>query len=49
LSIRVPKIEDVANLLENKGFETTRTHFKPTALRTNANVDDIKGILLKLH
>jgi tRNA (guanine26-N2/guanine27-N2)-dimethyltransferase len=49
LSIRVPKIEHVANLLENKGFETTRTHFKPTAIRTNANVDDIKGILLKLH
>ncbi|MFX1466327.1 MAG: tRNA (guanine(10)-N(2))-dimethyltransferase [Promethearchaeota archaeon] len=49
LSIRVPKIEDVANLLENQGFETTRTHFKPTALRTNADIDDIKAVLLKLH
>jgi tRNA (guanine26-N2/guanine27-N2)-dimethyltransferase len=48
LSIRVPKIEDVANLLENQGFETTRTHFKPTALRTNADIDDIKAVLLKL-
>jgi tRNA (guanine26-N2/guanine27-N2)-dimethyltransferase len=47
LSIRVPKIEHVMNDLAEKGFKTTRTHFKPTALRTNADVEDIKGVLLK--
>jgi tRNA G26 N,N-dimethylase Trm1 len=33
--------------LEKKGFKVTRTHFKPTALRTDARVEDIKGVLLK--
>jgi len=49
LSIQVPKIEHVMNLLEKKDFKTTRTHFKPTALRTTANIDDLKDILLKLR
>ncbi|MFX1518726.1 MAG: tRNA (guanine(10)-N(2))-dimethyltransferase [Promethearchaeota archaeon] len=47
LSIRVPKIESVMNDLEKNGFEVTRTHFKPTALRTDADVEDVKDALLK--
>jgi len=47
LSIRVPKIEHVMTDLEKKGLKVTRTHFKPTALRTDASVEDIKGVLLK--
>ena len=41
--------EKCINLLEKKDFKTTRTHFKPTALRTTANIDDLKDILLKLR
>ncbi|WP_287586360.1 tRNA (guanine(10)-N(2))-dimethyltransferase [Candidatus Borrarchaeum sp.] len=47
LSIRVPKIEHVMSDLEKNGFKVTRTHFKPTALRTDAGVEDVKGVLMK--
>lgn len=38
----VPKVETVIEKLRKKGFEASRTHFLPTAVRTNA---DVKAIL----
>ncbi|TXT57032.1 MAG: hypothetical protein BAJATHORv1_20630 [Candidatus Thorarchaeota archaeon] len=32
-----PKISDVMQILEEKGFKVSRTHFKPTAIRTDAS------------
>ncbi len=49
LSIQVPKIEHVMSYLEKDGYKVTRTHFKPTAVRTNAGIEDLKDILLSLH
>jgi len=39
-----PKLELIINKLITKGFIATRTHFSPTAFKTNASFSDIKNI-----
>ncbi len=48
LKISSPKLNDVLNSLKENGYLATRTHFKPTAIKTNAPVDEIKRIILIL-
>jgi tRNA (guanine26-N2/guanine27-N2)-dimethyltransferase len=43
-----PKLTDVmANLVE-KGFQVSRTHFRPTAIRTTALVSDVADVVSEL-
>jgi tRNA (guanine26-N2/guanine27-N2)-dimethyltransferase len=48
LSIQIPKLEHIIDYLEKNGFKVTRTHFKPTAIRTTATIGELKDALLKL-
>lgn len=48
LKISAPKLMDVLNSLKEKGYFASRTHFKPTGIKTSAPVDEIKKIFLCL-
>jgi tRNA (guanine26-N2/guanine27-N2)-dimethyltransferase len=43
-----PKNRDVIAYLREAGHKVTRTHFKPTAIRTNASVFDVKSAISDL-
>jgi tRNA (guanine26-N2/guanine27-N2)-dimethyltransferase len=40
-----PRLEDILNKLQEKGFTATKTHFDPTSFRTDAKVEEIKDII----
>ena len=42
-----PPREAVLSELRTRGFLTVRTHFAPTALKTNASISDIEGAVLR--
>ena len=46
LKISAPKLIDVLNSLKEMGYFASRTHFKPTGIKTDAPVDKIKEIFL---
>jgi tRNA (guanine26-N2/guanine27-N2)-dimethyltransferase len=43
-----PKLTDVMDGLIEKGFQVSRTHFRPTAIRTSALVSDVADIISEL-
>ncbi|MHA1495274.1 MAG: hypothetical protein ACTSUZ_12825 [Candidatus Thorarchaeota archaeon] len=43
-----PKNRDVIEYLVNAGYKVARTHFKPTAIRTDASVFDVKTAISDL-
>jgi tRNA (guanine26-N2/guanine27-N2)-dimethyltransferase len=43
-----PKNRDVIEYLKNAGYKVARTHFKPTAIRTDASVNDVKSAITEL-
>jgi tRNA G26 N,N-dimethylase Trm1 len=43
-----PKNRDVIAYLREAGHKVTRAHFKPTAIRTNASVFDVKSAISDL-
>ncbi|MFQ5815658.1 MAG: tRNA (guanine(10)-N(2))-dimethyltransferase [Candidatus Hydrothermarchaeaceae archaeon] len=46
MKISAPKMEEVMEELRDSGFDVSRTHFSPTAIKTNASVEDVKRALL---
>jgi tRNA (guanine26-N2/guanine27-N2)-dimethyltransferase len=48
LKISAPQLKDVIDSLINNGFFASRTHFKPTGIKTDASVEEIKLIILNL-
>ncbi|MHA2353036.1 MAG: tRNA (guanine(10)-N(2))-dimethyltransferase [Candidatus Thorarchaeota archaeon] len=40
-----PKNQIIIDKLKEQGFEVTRTHFKPTAIRTNASVQEVTKVI----
>ncbi len=48
LKISAPRLDNVLELLKENGYFASRTHFKPTGIKTNAPIDKIKGIVLLL-
>lgn len=48
LKINAPKLMDVLDTLKERGYFASRTHFKPTGIKTDAPVDKIKEIFLDL-
>ncbi|PSH01970.1 MAG: hypothetical protein BRC26_02685 [Nanohaloarchaea archaeon QH_8_44_6] len=47
MGVQVPKREEVIGSIREKGYPVSRTHFSPTGFRTDAPIDDIKGIIRK--
>jgi tRNA (guanine26-N2/guanine27-N2)-dimethyltransferase len=47
-SLTPPKNRDVIEYLKDAGFKVARTHFKPTAIRTDASVSDVKSAISDL-
>ena len=43
-----PKNRDVIEYLRNAGHRVARTHFKPTAIRTDATITDVKSAISEL-
>jgi len=43
-----PKNRDVIEYLRNAGYKVARTHFKPTAIRTDASVINVKSAISEL-
>jgi len=48
LNIQVPGRDKVIDEIRVKGYPVSRTHFSPTGFRTDAPIDDIKGIVERL-
>ncbi|MGZ7117782.1 MAG: tRNA (guanine(10)-N(2))-dimethyltransferase [Methanobacterium sp.] len=48
LKISAPKLKEVLDSLKENGYFASRTHFKPTGIKTDAPVDEIKKIVLSL-
>ena len=40
-----PKNQIILDQLKEQGYEVARTHFKPTAIRTNASVEEVARII----
>ena len=43
-----PKREKIMEILKKDGYSVSRTHFRATAIRTNASISAIEGIIRKL-
>jgi tRNA (guanine26-N2/guanine27-N2)-dimethyltransferase len=49
LKISAPKFELILKELEASGFEATKTHYNPIGIKSDARIEDIKNILIKLN
>ena len=49
LKISAPKFDLILEELTNQGFIALRTHFNPIGIKTDANINDIKNILINLN
>jgi len=47
LKMTTPRIDDIFEKLQNKGFNVYKTHFCPTGFKTNASLDIIKEVFKK--
>jgi tRNA (guanine26-N2/guanine27-N2)-dimethyltransferase len=47
MKISAPKMETTIQRLESYGFEARRTHFSPTAIKSNAGIEDVKRALMR--
>jgi tRNA (guanine26-N2/guanine27-N2)-dimethyltransferase len=45
LKTKIPRMEFLIKKLEKKGFKTSRTHFCPTAIKTDAEYKELKKLL----
>lgn len=48
LKISAPKIDKIINTLNSRGYYAIRTHFNPTAIKTNAPINTIKETIKTL-
>ncbi|WP_414470332.1 tRNA (guanine(10)-N(2))-dimethyltransferase [Methanobacterium sp. ACI-7] len=49
LKISAPRLNEVLDTLKERGYFASRTHFKPTGIKTDASVDILKEIFLDLQ
>ena len=49
LKLSAPKFELILNELEKDGFEAIKTHYNPIGIKTDAEIENIKNILIKLN
>ncbi|MDO5860776.1 tRNA (guanine(10)-N(2))-dimethyltransferase [Methanobrevibacter sp.] len=48
LKISAPKLDRIFDEMKNKGFIAIKTHYNPLGIKTDANIEDIKKILIDL-
>jgi tRNA (guanine26-N2/guanine27-N2)-dimethyltransferase len=48
LKTSAPQLKKVVETLENEGFFVSRTHFSPTSIKTDANIVELKNVILSL-
>ena len=48
-SLEVRKLSDIAALLQEKGYHVSRTHFSPTAIKTDAPFEEVLKALKALQ
>ncbi|MFB0545002.1 MAG: tRNA (guanine(10)-N(2))-dimethyltransferase, partial [Asgard group archaeon] len=48
IKIEAPPIKTIITELKNQSYQASRTHFKPTAIRTNASIETIKETIKNL-
>ena len=49
LKASAPKFELILNELEKEGFEAIKTHYNPLGIKSDAGIEDIKNIIIKLN
>ncbi|MGB9936569.1 MAG: tRNA (guanine(10)-N(2))-dimethyltransferase [Methanobacterium sp.] len=49
LKISAPRLNEVLETLKEQGYFASRTHFKPTGIKTNASINILKEIFLDLQ
>ena len=49
LKISAPKLDLIFDKIKNKGFSAVKTHYNPLGIKTNANITEIKNILLEFN
>lgn len=49
LKINAPRLDNVLKSLKENGYFASRTHFKPTGIKTDAPVEKLKEIFLNLN
>ncbi len=49
LKVSAPRLADVMEGLEARGYSVSRTHFSPTSLKTDAGIVELKKIILSLR
>lgn len=49
LKISAPKFELILSELEKEGYKAIRTHYNPIGIKTDAGIENIKNILIKLN
>ena len=45
----VPKMDDIINIIKEKGFRASRTHFNFTSIKTNMELEFIQKLLLETY
>jgi tRNA (guanine26-N2/guanine27-N2)-dimethyltransferase len=48
LKISAPSLTSILKELKKAGYFASRTHIKPTGIKTNAPLEEIKNIILSL-
>lgn len=48
IKITPPSIDRILSELKNEGYEASKTRFSPLSFKTNAEIKDIRGVLMKL-
>ena len=49
LKLSAPKFESILNELEKEGFKAIKTHYNPIGIKSDAGIENIKNILVKLN
>lgn len=49
LKISAPKMNDVIDEIKNRGYFISRTHFKPTGMRTDIPLDELNSLIKSLQ
>lgn len=49
LKISAPKFELILERLEDEGYEAIKTHYNPLGIKSDAGIENIKNILMKLN
>ena len=49
LKVSAPKFDLILDELKKEGFEAIKTHYNPLGIKTDAGIEDIKNILIRLN